>query len=482
MVQLSLVLAASNRRFILNYESNGACVAINNVTLETQLTFDFHNVCQTTIPLIVFQYLDFLKFKNLPNFDDFANYTYLKNKKFIKTDQKSKLVKFDLQLVNNGVKTFPETFFNKTITQDQIVKYNVSEPGVYCIYLPMYSFDNKRTHFTPYYTFVTVENEGMKENVLTEVSTQINSFIIVASVIFILIYVYPILRTGRRISKLSSVSNQLFQFLLTNNVYYCGYLILWAIYFVFPTDAMYYFIVNYYGSFLQVVLKYWLSYITLSVYFGSGYANLPINPPQFLLKLYVGINILATFISFQLLKDALGVEEIIVNSESYQIIDKSILVNKKYKTMVTAYLLYWEKIVVTVLAYTKLTISALVHLVSFGYGLKLYWNLKKSNNNRVTRPLLQSIVLHLVSWRIIGRIIIANFYSDINLTGVFDVGEMLSVIGNLIELQDLKFTALRLVEVLLLWFIWSFNKPLDFKKTKRDDKKKEKKRKESKNY
>ena len=102
--------------------------------------------------------------------------------------------------------------FNKTITQDQIVKYNVSEPGVYCIYLPMYSFDNKRTHFTPYYTFVTVENEGMKENVLTEVSTQINSFIIVASVIFILIYVYPILRTGRRISKLSSVSNQLFQF------------------------------------------------------------------------------------------------------------------------------------------------------------------------------------------------------------------------------------------------------------------------------
>ena len=129
-----------------------------------------------------------------------------------------------------------------------------------------------------------------------------------------------------------------------------------------------------------------------------------------------------------------------------------------------------------------MTISALVHLASFGYGLKLYWNLKKSNNNRVTRPLLQSIVLHLVSWRIFGRIIIANFYSDINLTGVFDVGEMLSVIGNLIELQDLKFTALRLVEVLLLWFIWSFNKPLDFKKTKRDDKKKEKKRKESKNY
>ena len=42
-----------------------------------------------------------------------------------------------------------------------------------------------------------------------------------------------------------------------------------------------FFIVNYYGSFLQVVLKYWLSYITLSVYFGSGYANLPINPPQF---------------------------------------------------------------------------------------------------------------------------------------------------------------------------------------------------------
>lgn len=137
------------------------------------------------------------------------------------------------------------------------------------------------------------------------------------------------------------------------------------------------------------------------------------------------------------------------------------------------------KIVVTVLAYTKLTISALVHLASFGYGLKLYWNLKKSNNNRVTRPLLQSIVLHLVSWRIFGRIIIANFYSDINLTGVFDVGEMLSVIGNLIELQDLKFTALRLVEVLLLWFIWSFNKPLDFKRLKEMTRKKKRKEKKA---
>ena len=88
-------------------------------------------------------------------------------------------------------------------------------------------------------------------------------------------------------------------------------------------------------------------------------------------------------------------------------------------------------------------------------------------------------MLHLVSWRIIGRIIIANFYSDINLTGVFDVGEMLSVIGNLIELQDLKFTALRLVEVLLLWFIWSFNKPLDFKRLKEMTRKKKRKEKKA---
>ncbi|CAX40391.1 conserved hypothetical protein [Candida dubliniensis CD36] len=461
-VQLSLVLAASNRRFMLTYNSNGACVAINNTTPETQLTLDFNNVGQDTIPLVVFQYLDFFKFKNIPNFDDFVNYIYLENKKFIKTNQKSNSVAFDLKLVNNRVKT-PETFLNKTITQDQVVKYNVPNPGVYCIYLPMYSFDDKRTHFTSYYTFVTVENEGISENILTELSTQVNLIIMFGSVILVLIYLYPSLRTGKHGSKLSPVLTQLFQFLLVNLVYRIGFLILWAIYFVSPTDVVYNFVVNYYSHLQQVFLDNWLGYITLSVYFGSAYSNLPMDPPQFLVKLLIGVNILATFIPFQILSNTLAVNDITVNSESYQIIDKSILVNKAYKSTISNFHLDWEKIVVMVTTSTQLITSVLAHLISTGYGFRLYWKLKKSDNKRLARPLLQSILLHLISWRIFGKSTIIGLYGNLNLTGVFDVGEMLSVIGNLIELQNLKLMGFQIVEVLLVWFIWSSKKPLDCK-------------------
>ena len=40
-------------------------------------------------------------------------------------------------------------------------------------------------------------------------------------------------------------------------------------------------------------------------------------------------------------------------------------------------------------------------------------------------------------------------------TGVFDVSELLSVVGNVIEMFDLKVRALQVVDMVLLWIIWS---------------------------
>lgn len=58
-------------------------------------------------------------------------------------------------------------------------------------------------------------------------------------------------------------------------------------------------------------------------------------------------------------------------------------------------------------------------------------------------------------------------------TGVFDVSELLSVVGNVIEMFDLKVRALQVVDMVLLWIIWSTKKPYNVDEVEhRDDKKK----------
>lgn len=126
LFQLALVFGRSNRRLTLTYNSNAACIAINQTLPITKITLDFHDVNNEQIPLLISEYIDTFKFRNVPNFDDFANYTYLENKPFIKANGETKNVEFDLQLRKSF--TFPETVYNKTITNDGLVEYNVTKP------------------------------------------------------------------------------------------------------------------------------------------------------------------------------------------------------------------------------------------------------------------------------------------------------------------------------------------------------------------
>lgn len=102
--------------------------------------------------------------------------------------------------------------------------------------------------------------------------------------------------------------------------------------------------------------------------------------------------------------------------------------------------------------------------------------------------MIVTIMIHLIAWTLFGKQSIYVAFVRLNIGGVFDVGELMENIGQLLENYEVKWVGLWLVEILMIWFIWSTDKPYDYsvvvkaeelnKKVKGD--KKEKKEKKSK--
>ncbi|RCK66008.1 hypothetical protein Cantr_01803 [Candida viswanathii] len=467
--QLSLVLGRSNRHLRLTYNSNGACIAINQTLPNTQLTLDFYDVNKDQIPLVISEYVDLFKFRNLPNFNDFANYTYLEDKPFLKANDKTKQVTFDLSLRKSFL--IPERFYNKTITEDQTVVYKVTEPGVYCIYLPLYSYDDIRTHPLNYYVDVTVENEALSPNVLNELSTQVNLLILFGSVVLLLTYLYPGIRTGG-MSKLPPVLNKLFPFLAANLVYRLGFLGLWVFYFFYPSDSIYNYIQNYYDHVQPVLFDKWFQYVVGSVYLGTGILNLPVKPSEFWLKLIFAASVATALVRTYALSDILHISDVFINDVPYGIVDKSILVNRAYKFTLTDFYSDTVKYALLISKQVQTGLEIAIQVLSLIYGVRIFWYLR-TKNPRLSRVLLQSVLVHLIAWSYFGKYTIVMLYVNLRFSGVFDVGELLGVVGNVIEVFDLKVSALQVFEVLLLWVIWTTKKPYNVDEVEqKEDKKK----------
>lgn len=465
-----MVFGRSNRQLTLSYNTNAACIAINQTLPNTKITLDFYNVNKEQIPLIISEYVDTFKFKNFPNFDNFVNYTYLENKPFLKANSKTKKLKFDLKLRKSF--TFPETFYNNTIKKDGLVEYNVKKPGIYCIYLPLYSYDNVKTHPLKYISHVTIENEPFSPNILNEISTQVNLLILFGTIVITLAYFYPIIRSNAGFSKLPPVLNQLYPFLLSNLIYRLGFLGLWVFYFFNPSDGIYNFGMNYYSHIQPVLLDKWFQYIVTSVYLGSGILDLPIKPSGiWLLKLIFGLNVLNSLVQTHILTDVMNIGDIIINEVPYGIVDKSILVTRAYKFMLTNLYSDNERRAILIAKQLQALLDVATQVLSFAYGFRIIWYLK-GKNPRISKVFLQSFLIHLIAWSYFGRYTIVSLYIHMRFSGVFDVGELLGVVGNVIEIFDLKIMALQVVDLLLLWVIWSTKKPYKVEEiTHKEDKK-----------
>ena len=172
------------------------------------------------------------------------------------------------------------------------------------------------------------------------------------------------------------------------------------------------------------------------------------------------------------LSDIMNIGDILINQIPYGVVDKSMLVTRAYKFILTDFYSDNSKHAVLMAKKAQAFCDIATQVLTFAYGIRIAWYLK-GKNARILKVFLQSLLVHLIAWSYFGKFTIASLYVHMKFSGVFDVSELLSVVGNVIEMFDLKVRALQVVDMVLLWIIWSTKKPYNVDEVEhRDDKKK----------
>lgn len=469
------------RKVFFNYQNNAVCLYAND-TVHTQFEIEFDLVRDNeTIPVLIFNYRDLIKFKNVPNFNEFLNHTYLNDQvngqgeglSLLLVDEVHKLVDFNLQMNQVG-KSLPKLVWYDVVTNEtSFISYGVNEPGTYCIYMPLYSFDGNLIHPTNYKAQLSVE-EFTPISVFHDIATSLNIVIMFGSTLVVLSYLYPAIR-ARKFDKLLPVVQQLTQLLIV----YVGFTLiqfaLRLIYLFVPNDFIYSFTEDYFGYFANVLLNKWQKFIISQVYFGLGYINVPeslktIRISKLIFQLAFIVNLVAIFVLDNCINIPIPLTSILINQERYLIYKKSILVNEYYANIVINQNSDLLKYLFKYGSQTQLLCGFLMQVVRLVCGFQLAWKLRRSR--KLAKPMIVTIMIHLIAWTLFGKQSVYVTFIRLNIGGVFDVGELLSNIGQLLETYEVKWMALSLVEILMIWFIWSTNKPYDYAVVVEEEKKK----------
>ncbi|KAI5959310.1 uncharacterized protein KGF55_005460 [Candida pseudojiufengensis] len=464
--QLSLILATPDRSLFFNYQNNAACILVND-TVYTNFHFEIENPKNQSIPLIIFNYRNLQYFKNLPNFDVFLNHTYLDledEKQFISTDNVSNSVGFNLKTFRNY--KIPEDTFVELITDKTDLIYQVPEPGVYCIYFPLYSYDRDIIHPTAYAINLKIE-EFAPISVFNDISSHISNVILFGLFILPLSYIYPDIRK-RRFEKLPPVIQELCQILIVSLVLNGVHVVLELCYLFFPNDFVHSFTENYFGYFKDILLEKWQKYTVCQIYLGLGYKNSPIKTPKVLFQSIFILNVVSTILLDYLMGPATSIIDIYINDKQFEIVKKSILVTRFYKSIfINRNYTDFIKSLITVSTTIQLVSGLIMQLISLIYGVIFVYKLK--NHPSLLKPMSSSILIHLIAWSTFGKHAIYNLAIKISVTGIFDAGELLSVIGTLIEQFEIKLVGLQVIEILILWFLWSGGKSFDLSVLKTEE-------------
>lgn len=469
------------RKVFFNYQNNAVCLYAND-TVHTQFEIEFDLARDNeTIPVLIFNYRDLIKFKNVPNFNEFLNHTYLNDQvndqgeglSLLLVDEVHKLVDFNLQMNQVG-KSLPKLVWYDVVTNEtSFISYGVNEPGTYCIYMPLYSFDGNLIHPTNYKAQLSVE-EFTPISVFHDIATSLNIVIMFGSTLVVLSYLYPAIR-ARKFDKLPPVVQQLTQLLIV----YVGFTLiqfaLRLIYLFVPNDFIYSFTEDYFGYFANVLLNKWQKFIISQVYFGLGYINVPeslktIRISKLIFQLAFIVNLVAIFVLDNCIDIPIPLTSILINQERYLIYKKSILVNEYYANIVINQNSDLLKYLFKYGSQTQLLCGFLMQVVRLVCGFQLAWKLRRSR--KLAKPMIVTIMIHLIAWTLFGKQSVYVAFIRLNIGGVFDVGELLSNIGQLLETYEVKWMALSLVEILMIWFIWSTNKPYDYAVVVEEEKKK----------
>ncbi|KAI5967239.1 hypothetical protein KGF57_000454 [Candida theae] len=460
------------RKVFLNYQNNGICLLANETELthfDLEFEFDRDN---ETVPILIFNYRDLFHFTNLPNFNDFLNHTYLEeqiedsgqDKSLLLVDEGRKSVYFNLQ-VRDIARGLPKSVWYDVVTnKTTYVHYDVEEPGTYCIYMPLYTYDGELIQPTNYKASLSVE-EFQPVSVYHDIASSLNIGILFGSSLLILSFLYPAIRAGK-FDKLPPVVQQLSQLLAVHTAFTLIQLVLRLVYLFLPNDFIYTFTEVYFGYFANFLLRSWQKFIMSQVYFGLGYVNIPtkslkfLKISKFIFQWAFIVGLFTEFIFDTCLDIPQPITGILYNGQPYSIYKKSILVNNLYANIVFNQSSDLFKYVFKYGSHVQLLCGLLLQASRFASGFYLAWKLRKKSN--LAKPMFTTILIHLIAWTLFGRQTIYVLFIHLKFTGVFDVGEMLANMGHLIENYEVKWSALALVEILMLWFIWTAKTPREF--------------------
>ncbi|KAI3406879.2 hypothetical protein KGF56_000171 [Candida oxycetoniae] len=457
LTQLVSIFAKPDRKLLFNFQNNAACILVNETAVNTNFKFNFHGTQQDDqVPMMIFNYLDLKFFKNLPNFDTFLNHTYLDEKKILEIgDDIYDDISFKLKTFRGAA--LPESLYTTVVTTDKELEYTASEPGVYCVYFPLYSYDGDIIHPTNYHAELQID-DFQSISVFNDISAHISEFLMFGLALVPLYYIYPVLRT-KQVNKLPPVIQQLTQLLIVFVCLNVAHFVLELAYLFMPNDFLHGFSEVYFAFFKSILLEKWQKYIVALVYFGLGYVNSPVKSSKLLLQCIFTVNIISTCVFYYATGKLSSVTDITVNGAQYQVVYKSILVPRFYKKVALNQDTDFTKLMITISGLVQVVSSFLMQLLSFYYGLKLSWKFRGSK--KLSKPIISSILFHLISWSTFGRHLMYQIFIQIRAEGIFDVGELLSNMGVMLEHYEVKIVGFQLVEILILLFIWTTKTPYD---------------------
>ncbi|KAK6198625.1 uncharacterized protein RJT21DRAFT_122212 [Scheffersomyces amazonensis] len=455
--QLSWTMALTHRKLELSSRNNAACILINSTSDDTSISFDFKNVKQFEVPLVVFEYRDIVRFRNLPNFNFFSNHSYVlwEGHDIVKLNNKS--VEFELQLRKKD-EPLPDSFFNTTVTDDSKFEYPVEKNGVYCTYLPLYKYGPNAYLPINYYVDIEVVNETFPINIFNDISSHVTLSIIFAVSLLFINFFHPAISRGQ-LTSLPIITKTVVYILIVNFIYNSIFFILEILCAYYPSDALYHFTEITYANLQRGLVDKLQVYISSLVYLGYGFSNLPVKvylaPVNLLFFIHVATSLFGDFV----VGNISSLQDILFLQRPFTVLYNTILVSPVYRAAVLNHKSANEKTLLYFSSIGQVGSEILLFLVSLIFAIVIWFKIRKEHP-KSARRLLTSLLVHYFGYKLIIKQLLV-IAIKISFAGFFDVGEGLRVFGNLIEARLSKLVLINLVELFIIWLFWGTNNPID---------------------
>lgn len=459
--QLSIaVFGLSYRDFQLTENKNGACILADTAGNDTVWDIKVLAASQD-LPMIIYDYLDYTKFQNLPNLDEFLNDSYVDGRfnKLLRVNHDGSYT-FKLRS-GNGDNTLPDTYVNTTITTKTPYKHAIEQPGFYCIYIP------KAPNQGKYLIDVEIKDELLPIDTPRYVHAHTKALGVNLVLIFTLSFLQSIWnKQDKKSHKVTTESSNIPVNLITillffNTVYLVTLIILEKLILHFYDNpilqSIYLFLNNHVYPLEKSIHDPLFDAFVLLIVSGYGYTQ---KVPK---KFYVLIAIyLSSFAAKYFLTNLqiyipsdFQVFKIDINDTKYDFFYHSIItaanlnadVKPRLNTLLTPFRF--------ATAFYNSIANNILFPSSILVGLLTLRKLRKTEHN--TKPLAYTVLGFLILYSLIlknslSQLVLPNY----KFSGANDFGEVLIVIHGMIGLKLFQCFLFKYLDIAVVYLIWSY--------------------------